>query len=40
MLDASNQELIALKWDRTRSSLDAIGFRDLVDDAAKQQAPR
>ncbi len=40
VMDASNEELIALEWDRTRASLDAIGFRDLRDDAAKKQAPR
>lgn len=31
--DAANEQLIALRWDRSRRSLDGIGFRDLKADA-------
>lgn len=33
ILDASNQELLALTWDRSRNELDVIGHRKLSDDA-------
>ena len=39
ILDAANQELIAIKWDSTRNMLDGIGFRDLAQDA-KERAGR
>ncbi|HED53091.1 MAG TPA: hypothetical protein ENJ00_02685 [Phycisphaerales bacterium] len=39
ILDAANQELIAIKWDSTRNLLDGIGFRDLAQDA-KERAGR
>lgn len=32
ILDASNRELIALRWDQTRSSVAGIGYRDLRSD--------
>ncbi len=33
ILDAANQELIAVKWDEGRKVLDGIGYRDLSKDA-------
>lgn len=33
VLDAANQELIALRWNESTKSLDGIGFRDLNQDA-------
>lgn len=31
--DSANQELLALRWDRSRKSLTPIGLRDLAADA-------
>ncbi|GAB5497200.1 MAG: hypothetical protein Phyf2KO_22800 [Phycisphaerales bacterium] len=39
ILDASNQELIAVRWDTSRKVLDGIGYRDLNNDS-KQRAGR
>ncbi|MEM9166446.1 MAG: hypothetical protein AAGB48_05420 [Planctomycetota bacterium] len=36
ILDASNQELIAVSWDRTRKSLAGIGYRDLNRDSQER----
>lgn len=36
ILDASNQELVALKWDTGRQSFVGIGYRDLDADARSQ----
>ena len=36
ILDSSNQELIAVSWDRTRKSLTGIGFRSLDRDAQER----
>lgn len=33
ILDAANQELMALSWDRSRNELEVIGHRRLADDA-------
>ncbi|MBX3359179.1 MAG: hypothetical protein KF745_12220 [Phycisphaeraceae bacterium] len=33
ILDASNQEMVALAWDRTTKRLGGIGYRDLAQDA-------
>ncbi len=33
VLDAANQELIALSWDRSRNEIEVIGHRKLSDDA-------
>lgn len=33
ILDAANQELMALSWDRSRNELEVIGHRKLADDA-------
>lgn len=34
VLDSANQELIALRWDASRQTLSAIGFRNTASDAA------
>ena len=33
IIDAANQELVAVRWDRSRRNLAPIGFRDLSFDA-------
>lgn len=33
VVDAANQELIALRWDRGRKVISGVGFRDLTADA-------
>lgn len=33
VLDAANQEMVALRWDDSRKTLLGIGYRDLNDDA-------
>ncbi len=33
ILDASNQDMVALSWDRTSKRLTGIGYRDLAQDA-------
>lgn len=38
VLDASNQEMVAVRWNDSRRSLEGIGFRNLAEDA-KTQAP-
>lgn len=35
VIDSTNQELIALRWDRSAKSLKGIGFRDLAADARR-----
>lgn len=34
IVDAANQEMIALYWDRNRRSFNALGYRSLSEDAA------
>ncbi len=36
ILDATNQDLIAVRWDRTRGALQGIGYRDLTVDAQER----
>jgi hypothetical protein len=36
ILDATNQDLIAVRWDRSRKSLTGIGYRDLSLDAQER----
>lgn len=33
LMDKSNQELVAVRWDEGRKILDGIGYRSLIDDA-------
>ncbi len=33
ILDTSNQELVALRWDRTNKRFEPIGYRNIADDA-------
>ncbi len=40
VLDATNQELIVLGWDRGRKQLYGIGYRSLVNDGKLQQGIR
>lgn len=40
VLDAANQELVALSWNRNSNSPEVIGFRSLADDARYLQRPR
>jgi hypothetical protein len=40
ILDAANQELIALSWDRARDRMEPIGYRNLSDDAKFLKRPR
>jgi len=35
VIDAANQELLALRWNRSNKALSAIGFRDLASDARR-----
>ncbi len=34
VLDANNQEMVALRWNESDKSLEGIGYRDLAADAA------
>ncbi|MEL6499577.1 MAG: hypothetical protein AAF937_07040 [Planctomycetota bacterium] len=36
IVDATNQDLIAVRWDRTRQALQGIGYRDLSVDAQER----
>jgi hypothetical protein len=33
IIDTSNQDLVAVRWNESTKSLDAIGYRDLKEDA-------
>lgn len=35
--DSSNQEMLALRWDRSRKALQTLGHRDLAADAEQAQ---
>ena len=36
--DAANEQLIALRYDRSRKSVQPIGYRDLLEDARLREA--
>lgn len=40
VLDASNQQLMALSWDTTNNRVLPIGYRSVVDDGKFQNRPR
>ncbi len=40
IIDASNQELLALSWDRANNRFEPIGHRSLSDDAKYLTKPR
>lgn len=40
VLDAANQELVALGWNRNTNQAEVVGFRSLADDARYLQRPR
>ena len=35
IVDRSNQEMVVLRWDRSRKMLRGIGFRDLAEDSRR-----
>lgn len=35
IIDATNQELVALSWDRGRNGLTPLGYRNIADDARR-----
>lgn len=37
ILDAANQELVAVAWNRNTRQLEPLGFRDLAEDARRLQ---
>lgn len=37
VVDATNQELLALRWNRSQRNLVGIGYRNLADDARRGQ---
>jgi hypothetical protein len=37
VLDTANQEMVVLKWDRSRKTLNPIGYRDVAADAEQAQ---
>jgi len=39
IVDATNRELVAVFWDQSRRKLQAIGYRDLADDAQQSGRP-
>jgi len=40
IIDGTNQELIAVRWDTSRSTLTGIGFRDIVADGNDRAGSR
>ena len=40
VLDAANQEIVALSWDRNNNRAEIIGYRNLDDDTKFMQRPR
>ncbi|HNB59452.1 MAG TPA: hypothetical protein PK308_04000 [Phycisphaerales bacterium] len=40
VLDATNQEILALSWDRNKDRFSIIGYRSLANDARVQQQTR
>ena len=40
IIDAANQELVALSWDRAASRFEPIGHRSIADDARYLTKPR
>lgn len=34
IVDSANQEIVALRWNQGRQSLDALGYRNIASDAA------
>ena len=40
IVDGTNQELVAIRWDTSRSRLDGLGFRDIVADGKAQAGRR
>jgi hypothetical protein len=40
VLDASNQDILALTWDRTRDRFNIVGHRSLIEDSRVQKQAR
>ena len=40
IIDASNQELIAVRWNESTKSLDGLGYRDLSSDGQNPRGDR
>ena len=40
VLDASNQDILALTWDRTRDRFNIVGHRSLIEDSRVQRQAR
>ncbi len=40
VVDAANQEVLALTWNRTKNEFEPIGVRSLLSDGQRQSAPR
>ncbi len=40
VFDAANQEIAAVRWDRTTQKFETIGFRDVAGDSRQQQGGR
>jgi hypothetical protein len=40
IIDAANQEIVAMGWDRNTTRLSTIGYRSLTDDAHFLTKPR
>lgn len=40
VLDAANQEIVAIGWNRNANQIEPIGYRSLSDDAKFLQRPR
>ena len=38
IVDRTNQEMVVLRWDRSRKALKGLGFRDLAEDARRAGA--
>lgn len=38
VVDSANQEVLVLRWDRSRSQFQTLGYRDLAQDAAATPA--
>lgn len=37
--DTTNQQLVAIRWDNSRGRIEGLGFRDLRQDAGREENP-
>ena len=40
VVDAANQEVLALTWNRTKNELEPVGMRSMLADSQRQAPPR